>query len=140
MNIPGRVKECRLHLKESQGEFGERFDVSHAAVSEWEAGKSNVPNRVIEFVLDQNWPNYLPGGETNLPNREFKQAVVIKGDYNMLANSYFRGPVIVITDKPGEVHMDASIIYGQGPVRYMPIAELRERIEGLFTQLEQGKR
>ena len=32
----------------SQSVIGQRFGVSHAAVSDWEAGKSDLPNRVLE--------------------------------------------------------------------------------------------
>lgn len=32
----------------SQSVIGRRFGVSHAAVSDWEAGKSDLPNRVIQ--------------------------------------------------------------------------------------------
>ncbi len=36
---------------ESQKEFGKRFGVSHVAVSDWESGKSDAPNRVIEELM-----------------------------------------------------------------------------------------
>ncbi len=49
-NIPLQILAKRKELKESQGEFGKRFGVSHAAVSEWEAGKCEAPYKVIEFV------------------------------------------------------------------------------------------
>jgi DNA-binding XRE family transcriptional regulator len=49
----------RKLLKESQEEFGKRFDLSHASVSDWESGKTEAGYKVIEFCLSfrgtQNW-------------------------------------------------------------------------------------
>jgi len=45
------VKKIRTALGESQEVFGFRWDVSHASVSDWETGRSNIPNKVIEFCL-----------------------------------------------------------------------------------------
>ena len=42
INFPALIKGKRIWLKESQTEFGKRFGVSHAAVSDWESGKTEV--------------------------------------------------------------------------------------------------
>ncbi len=51
MNIPKIIKLKRRLLNETQTQFGERFGVTHAAVSEWESGKSEAGYDVIYFVL-----------------------------------------------------------------------------------------
>lgn len=45
------IKNKRDKLKESQGVFGQRFGKSHAAVSDWESGKSSPPSDVVEFII-----------------------------------------------------------------------------------------
>lgn len=52
MTIPQLIKRKRLELKENQTDFGKRFGVTHASVSEWESGKSEASYMVIEFILD----------------------------------------------------------------------------------------
>lgn len=52
MNIPKLIKDKRLELKETQRQFGRRFSVTHAAVSDWESGKSEAPYQVIEIILE----------------------------------------------------------------------------------------
>lgn len=52
-----------------------------------------------------------------LGDKDYKERVLIKGDYLNLSSSVFRGPVIIITDKPGEVITDLSV-YAQ-PIRYL---------------------
>lgn len=42
----------RKALNESQTEFGKRFNVSHASVSDWESGKSEASYKVLEFCFD----------------------------------------------------------------------------------------
>lgn len=59
MNIPQQIKNKRKSLKESQTVFGKRFEVSHAAVSDWESGKSEASYKVIIFVLDLPKRKYL---------------------------------------------------------------------------------
>lgn len=53
MNIPLLIKTKRKLLGESGTDFGKRFGVTHAAVSDWEAGKSEASYKVIEFVLQE---------------------------------------------------------------------------------------
>lgn len=53
MNFPQLIKQTRIKLKESQGEFGKRFGISHAAVSDYERGTSEAGYDVINFVLGQ---------------------------------------------------------------------------------------
>lgn len=60
MNIPQLIKNKRLSLKESQNEFGKRFGVTHASVSDWETGKSEAGYKVIEFVLEGVSPQTKP--------------------------------------------------------------------------------
>lgn len=50
--IPLQIKAKRESLNENQTTFGERFNVSHSAVSDWESGKSEAPYSVLEFVMD----------------------------------------------------------------------------------------
>ena len=51
LNFPELIKSTRKMLRESQSEFGKRFDVTDGAVSFWESGASQAPYRVINFVL-----------------------------------------------------------------------------------------
>lgn len=60
MNIPALIKAKRLSLSESQSKFGKRFGVTHAAVSDWEADKSEAPYRVISFILIDLLDNKCP--------------------------------------------------------------------------------
>ncbi len=57
------IKLTRLQLGESQSEFGKRFDVSHAAVSDWESGKSQAPYEVTWWIMNRevNNPEYRRG-------------------------------------------------------------------------------
>lgn len=50
-NFPELIKEKRQSLNETGTEFGKRFGVSQAAVSDWENGKSEAGYEVINFVL-----------------------------------------------------------------------------------------
>ncbi len=52
MKIQDIVKMTRENLKETATEFGTRFDVTHAAVGNWERGLRQPPSGVIEFCLD----------------------------------------------------------------------------------------
>jgi transcriptional regulator with XRE-family HTH domain len=45
------IKQKRKQLGESQTEFGKRFNVSHAAVSQWESGTNDVPGEVTWWVI-----------------------------------------------------------------------------------------
>lgn len=54
MKFALEILQKRTELKESQTEFGKRFNVSHVAVSDWETGKSEAPYKVIEFCHDCN--------------------------------------------------------------------------------------
>lgn len=56
MNFPLTIKSKRRKLGETKTEFGNRFDVSHAAVSDWESGKSEAPYRVLDFCLEASEP------------------------------------------------------------------------------------
>jgi transcriptional regulator with XRE-family HTH domain len=51
MTIPEHIKAKRKQLGETQAVFGKRFGRSHAAVSDWEAGKAEAPYVVIEFCI-----------------------------------------------------------------------------------------
>lgn len=51
MDFAEMIKAKRLQLKESQEIFSKRFGVSHAAVSDYEHGKSEAPYRVLKFIL-----------------------------------------------------------------------------------------
>lgn len=51
MNFGEMIKAKRKNLKETQEEFGKRFEVSHASVSDWEANKTEAPYKVINFIL-----------------------------------------------------------------------------------------
>lgn len=47
-----QIKQKREKLKESQTTFGKRWDVSHAAVSDWERGITDPPAAVIWWLVD----------------------------------------------------------------------------------------
>lgn len=51
INFPEAIKEKRKELLETQTEFGRRFGVSHASVSDWERGVSEAPYEVINFCI-----------------------------------------------------------------------------------------
>lgn len=53
MKINKYIKAKRKQLGETQAQFGKRFGVSHAAVSDWEAGKSEAPYKVLEYFLSK---------------------------------------------------------------------------------------
>lgn len=54
------IKQKRLELKESQAEFGKRFGLSHAAISDIERGiTKNVSLDLIDFVLNRRCENCL---------------------------------------------------------------------------------
>ncbi len=51
--IKDLIKQKRLGLKESQTEFGKRFGVSHASISDIERGKtSHIPIGIVEFIVN----------------------------------------------------------------------------------------
>lgn len=54
INFPQLIADTREKLSESGIVFGRRFGVSHAAVSDWERGKSEAPYAVISFCLSHN--------------------------------------------------------------------------------------
>lgn len=55
------IKQKRLELKESQSEFGKRFGLSHAAISDIERGVStHVQLELIDFVLGRFKQSKLP--------------------------------------------------------------------------------
>ena len=49
MKISETFKEMRKRNKISQSEIGKLFGVSHVAISNWENGKNDIPNSVIEY-------------------------------------------------------------------------------------------
>lgn len=53
MKFPELIKQVRDELYETQAEFGKRFEVSHASVSDWESGKTEAPYKVLSFVLQK---------------------------------------------------------------------------------------
>jgi hypothetical protein len=56
-DFPALINQVRNTLGETQSIFGKRFKVSHVAVSDWEAGKSEAPYRVLSFCLQQDMSN-----------------------------------------------------------------------------------
>ena len=52
------IKAKRLELSESQAEFGARFGVTYAAVSEWERGVSEAPARVTWWLAYESEQTY----------------------------------------------------------------------------------
>ena len=52
MNIAMVIKTKRESLHETLEEFGNRFGVDKALVSNWEAGRRKPKMEVIDFVLD----------------------------------------------------------------------------------------
>lgn len=59
-------------------------------------------------------------------NSVYKETVVFDGDYIAVPYSIFEGHVIIVTDKPGEVNLDNSIL--RNPVRYLTKDEVKEFI------------
>ena len=49
MKYPEKIKEARRMMKQTQEQFGKRFDVSTVAVSLWENGKREAPYEVLSF-------------------------------------------------------------------------------------------
>lgn len=52
MRLADIVRAKRQTFKETQEQFGKRFGVTPTAVSLWESANRDVPNRVIEELLD----------------------------------------------------------------------------------------
>lgn len=50
--IPELIKQRRLELKESQGEFAKRFNTQGNTVSRWESGVYQAPYEVIEYCFE----------------------------------------------------------------------------------------
>jgi transcriptional regulator with XRE-family HTH domain len=44
------LKQTRLGLGETQTQFGQRFDVTAAAVSYWESGTTDIPSEVTWWL------------------------------------------------------------------------------------------
>lgn len=59
MKFEELIKNKRIKLKETQEEFGKRFNVSHASVSDWESGKSAAPYKVLYFILNDRCEDCL---------------------------------------------------------------------------------
>jgi transcriptional regulator with XRE-family HTH domain len=54
MKIKDLVKSKRLLLKETQADFGKRFNLSHAAISDLESGKTkSIQEDMLNFVLEK---------------------------------------------------------------------------------------
>lgn len=53
MRIPELIKSKRKQLKETQKDFGKRFNVSHVAVGYWESGVVEAPYKVLYFIFGQ---------------------------------------------------------------------------------------
>jgi len=49
MKYPEKIKEARRMMKQTQAQFGKRFNVSLVAVSLWENGKREAPYEVLYF-------------------------------------------------------------------------------------------
>jgi DNA-binding transcriptional regulator YiaG len=47
------IKKIRRTLRENQTQFGQRFAVSHAAVSDWERGVTDPPGEVTWWLVQQ---------------------------------------------------------------------------------------
>lgn len=60
MNIPKQIYKVRTELGESQSQFGERFGLSQAAISDYENGKSEAGYAVLKFVLREYLPQECP--------------------------------------------------------------------------------
>lgn len=54
MKIKNLIKTTRIELNESQEVFAKRFNTTGNTVSRWEAGKYEIPNKVIEKILERN--------------------------------------------------------------------------------------
>ncbi len=53
MKIRKLVTDLRKELGESQVTFAKRFSTTANTVSRWESGKYQVPNHVVERMLDR---------------------------------------------------------------------------------------
>ena len=58
MNIPEQIKITRRIRKETQEEFGKRFDVNANTVSRWETGVNEAPYEVLQFVVGEDANQY----------------------------------------------------------------------------------
>lgn len=56
MDFPELIRSTRKELNETQTAFAKRFDVSHAAVSDWERGICQAPYSVLSFCLTPRDP------------------------------------------------------------------------------------
>lgn len=72
MNFSKLIKDKRHELNESQSQFGRRFNMSHAAVSDWESGKSEAPYVVLSFCMKEYFidcPYCKGSGQIPVPNK-----------------------------------------------------------------------
>jgi transcriptional regulator with XRE-family HTH domain len=53
-DFPNLIKRVRINQDLNMSEFGARFNVTHAAVSNWESGKNQAPYRVLEYVMEES--------------------------------------------------------------------------------------
>ncbi len=61
MNWSEIIKNKRLELHESQKEFGKRFGITHAAISDIERDvRKAYPTAMIEFVLNMKYKVTCP--------------------------------------------------------------------------------
>jgi len=54
MTIKELIKQIRKEQGDTQLQFAKKFNTSANTVSRWESGKYEVPNRVLEVILNQN--------------------------------------------------------------------------------------
>ncbi len=52
MKIINLIRNTRKVMQLSQSDFGKLFGASHAAVSDWEKGKSEASYKVVEFCFE----------------------------------------------------------------------------------------
>lgn len=54
MKLNELLKKTRESLFETQTEFGKRFNVSATAISLWESGARDIPNNVVENLINNS--------------------------------------------------------------------------------------
>ena len=70
MKIKELIKNKRIELKESQEDFGKRFGLSHAAISDLERG--------VTLSITEHMMNFLFGNPCEHANRTFRKTVIVK--------------------------------------------------------------
>ena len=75
MEMNERIKLLRQNLDMKQEDFGKKINLTKFAISNYENGRTGIPERVIndicrEFSVNENWLRTGAGGDENLKKKK----------------------------------------------------------------------